>query len=148
MNWMWMWFGISLALFLVELCTVDLISVWFAIAALVLGVVTAIFPSLHIIWQLVIFMLLSAGLFLSTRPFVKRFMQRKAGQETNLELIVGTTARVTERIENDRDCGAVKISGLTWTARSVDGSVLEVDALVTVKEIKGNKVFVEKTNNE
>ena len=148
MNWMWMWFGISLSLFLVELCTVDLVSVWFAIASLVLGVITAIFPNLHIVWQLVIFMLLSAGLFLATRPFVKRFMARKSGQETNLELIVGATARVTERIENDRDCGSVKISGLIWTARSVDGSILEADTLVTVTKIQGNKVFVEKVNKE
>ena len=148
MNWMWMWFGISLALFLVELCTVDLISIWFAIAALVLGVIAAIFPNLHIIWQLAIFMVLSAGLFFATRPFVKRFMARKKGQETNLELIVGTTARVTERIENSRECGAVKIGGLTWTARSEDGSILEIDTLVTVKEIKGNKVIVEKVTNE
>ena len=148
MNWMWMWFGISLALFLVELCTIDLVSIWFAIASLVVGVIAAIFPTLHIVWQLAIFMVFSAGLFFATRPFVKRFMARKKGQETNLELIVGTTARVTERIENDRDCGAVKIGGLTWTARSTDGSILEIDTLVTVKEIKGNKVIVETTNNE
>ena len=98
MNWMWMWFGISLALFLVELCTIDLVSIWFAIAALLLGVIAAIFPTLHIVWQLAIFMVFSAGLFFATRPFVKRFMARKKGQETNLELIVGTTARVTDRI--------------------------------------------------
>ena len=148
MDWMWMWFGLSLALFLVELCTVDLISVWFAIASLVLGIIAAIFPNLHIVWQLAIFMALSVGLFLATRPFVNRFMARKKGQETNLELIVGATARVTERIENDRELGAVKLNCLTWTARSFDGSVIEIDELVTIKEIKGNKVFVEKTNNE
>ena len=148
MDWMWMWFGLSLALFLVELCTVDLISVWFAIASLVLGIIAAIFPNLHIVWQLAIFMVLSVGLFFATRPFVNRFMARKKGQETNLELIVGATARVTERIENDRELGAVKLNGLTWTARSLDGSVIEIDELVTIKEIKGNKVFVEKTNNE
>lgn len=148
MDWMWMWFGLSLALFLVELCTIDLVSVWFAIASLVLGIIAAIFPNLHIVWQLVIFMVLSAGLFLATRPFVKRFMQRKKGQETNLELIVGTKARVTERIENDRETGAVKLNGLIWTARSADGAILEEDELVLVKEIKGNKVFVEKTNND
>ena len=148
MDWMWMWFGLSRALFLVELCTVDLISVWFAIASLVLGIIAAIFPNLHIVWQLAIFMVLSAGLFFATRPFVNRFMARKKGQETNLELIVGATARVTERIENDRELGAVKLNGLTWTARSFDGSVIEIDELVTIKEIKGNKVFVEKTNNE
>jgi membrane protein implicated in regulation of membrane protease activity len=148
MDWMWMWFGLALVLFLVELCTVDLLSVWFAIAALLLGIVTALAPTLHIVWQLVIFMVLSASLFIATRPFVKRFSARRKGQETNLELIVGATARVTERIENDRELGSVKLNGLMWTARSVDGSIIEIDELVEIKEIKGNKVFVEKTNSK
>jgi membrane protein implicated in regulation of membrane protease activity len=145
MDWMWLWFGLALGLFVLELCTVDLVSVWFACAALVVGIVTAIFPELYIVWQLAIFIGLSAVLFLATRPFVKRFMQRKKGQETNLDLIVGSSARVTERIENDVESGAVKVGGLVWTARSVDGSMIEIGEIVTVKEIKGNKVFVEST---
>lgn len=143
MDWMWLWFGLAVTLFAVELCTVDLVSVWFAIASLAVGVVAAIFPQLHIVWQLAVFVALSTLLFVATRPFVKRFMKRKKGQETNLDLVLGSTARVTERIENDRESGAVKVGGLIWTARSVDGKVIEVDALVTVKEIKGNKLFVE-----
>jgi len=145
MDWMWLWFGLAVGLFVIELCTVDLVSVWFACASLVVGIVAAIFPELDIVWQLAIFVGLSAALFLATRPFVKRFMQRKKGQETNLDLIVGSTARVTERIENDAEAGAVKVGGLVWTARSVDGSLIEVGEIVTVKEIKGNKVFVETT---
>jgi len=145
MDWMWLWFGLAAGLFVIELCTVDLVSVWFACASLVVGIVAAIFPELDIVWQLAIFVGLSAALFLATRPFVKRFMQRKKGQETNLDLIVGSTARVTERIENDAEAGAVKVGGLVWTARSVDGSLIEVGEIVTVKEIKGNKVFVETT---
>ena len=143
MEWMWVWFGLAILLFITELCTIDLVAIWFAIPALVLGIVAPIFPSLQFAWQALIFIVLSLGLFLSTRPFVKRFMKRKKGQETNLELIVGNTARVVERIENDRETGAVKVNGLIWTARSLDGSVFEVDELVQMKEIKGNKLIVE-----
>ncbi len=143
MEWMWFWFGLAIFLFIIELCTIDLVAIWFALPALVLGIVTAIFPSLQFGWQALMFIALSLGLFLSTRPFVKRFMKRKKGQETNLELIVGNTARVVEKIENDRETGAVKINGLVWTARSLDGSVFEVDELVRVKEIKGNKLIIE-----
>ena len=148
MEWMWMWFGVSIVLFIVELCTIDLVSVWFALSALLLGIITAFFPDMYIAWQLAIFVVVSAGLFLATRPLVKRFLKRKKGQETNLELVIGATTRVTERIENDRECGAVKVNGLTWTARSVDDSVIDEDSLVVVKEIKGNKLFVEKSNIE
>ncbi len=142
--WMWVWFGLALSLLVVELCTIDLVAVWFAISALVLGILAAIFTELQFGWQALIFVALSAGLFLATRPFVKKFMKRKKGQETNLELIIGNTARVVETIDNSRESGAVKINGLIWTARSVDGSILEVDELALVKEIKGNKLIVEK----
>jgi membrane protein implicated in regulation of membrane protease activity len=71
-------------------------------------------------------------------------MKRKSGQETNLELVVDNIARVVETIDNSREMGAGKINGLVWTARSVDGSIVEVDELVLVKEIKGNKLIVEK----
>ena len=39
---------------------------------------------------------------------------------------------------------AVRINGLVWTARSEDGSVIEKDTFVIVKEIRGNKVVVNK----
>ena len=142
--WMWVWFGLALVLFITELCTIDLVAVWFAISALILGIIAAIFTELQFGWQALIFIVLSTVLFLATRPFVKRFMKRKKGQETNLELIVGNTARVVEVIDNTREMGAVKINGLVWTARSSDGSVIEPDQLVLVKEIKGNKLILEK----
>ena len=141
---MWVWFGLALVLFITELCTIDLVAVWFAISALVLGIIAAIFTELQFGWQALIFIVLSMVLFLATRPFVKRFMKRKRGQETNLELIVGNTARVVETIDNSCETGAVKINGLVWTARSSDGAVIEPDDLVLVKEIKGNKLIVEK----
>ena len=142
--WMWIWFGLALLFVVVELCTIDLVAVWFAISALILGVIAAIFTELQFGWQALIFVLLSLVLFLATRPFVKKFMKRKRGQETNLELVVDNIARVVETIDNSREVGAAKINGLVWTARSSDDSVIEVDELVLVKDIKGNKLIVEK----
>ena len=142
--WMWVWFGLALLFVVVELCTIDLVAVWFAISALILGVIAAIFTELQFGWQALIFVVLSFVLFLATRPFVKKFMKRRRGQETNLELVIGYTARVVETIDNSREAGAAKINGLIWTARSVDGSIIEVDELVLVKDIIGNKLIVEK----
>ena len=145
--WMLFWFGLAVLLFIIELSTVELVVIWFAIAALISGIIASIFTSLNIVWQAAIFVAIATALFFATRPFVKRFMAKKKGQETNLELIIGNIARVTERIENNRVTGLVKINGLTWTARSKDGEVIEVDELVIVKEIQGNKLIVEKQNS-
>ena len=141
---MWLWFGIAIVLLMIELSTVELVAIWFALAGLILGVISAIFPSLHIVWQTSIFVVISIALFVATRPFVKRFMQKKAGSETNLELIIGKKALVTETIDNERELGTVKINGLIWTARSCDDSIIEQEELVFVQSIQGNKLFVKK----
>lgn len=142
------WLIAAVILLSAEVLTTDLVAVWFGIAGLLCCLLAAIFPSLHIIWQILIFAFISTVLIILTRPLVKKIMQRKKGQETNLELIIGHTAMVTERIDNDKELGAVKINGLVWTARSVDGCILEESTLVTVCEIKGNKAFVIKTKKE
>lgn len=141
---MWTWFAVAIGLIIVECATVELVALWFALAALVMGVVTGIATEIELIWQILIFLVLSSIFLAATRPLVKKLMAKRKGGETNLELIVEHTALVTEKIENEYERGAVKINGLIWSARSLDGSPIEKDTLVTVKEIQGNKVIVVK----
>lgn len=141
---MWLWFGLTVGLLVVEIATTELVAVWFAAAALILGVIAAFFPSLGVVWQVVIFAALSVALVLATRPFVKKLMKRNKNRETNLDLVLNHTAFVVEEICNDQAKGEVKINGLIWNARSEDGENIEKGALVTVKEIRGNKAIVAK----
>ena len=143
MLWMWIWFGIAVALLIVELATTELVAVWFSAAALVLGVIVAIFPTLDIVWQVLIFVVLSAALVAATRPLVKKLMKRGKNRETNLELIVNHKALVVEEINNDMEQGAVKINGLVWNARAENGETIVKDTLVVVKNIQGNKAIVQ-----
>ena len=140
---MWIWFALAVVLLIVEMSTTELVAVWFAAAALVLGVVTAIVPSLDIIWQVLIFAVLSAALVVATRPLVKKLMKRGKNRETNLELVLNHKAIVVEAINNDLEKGAVKINGLVWNARSEDGKPIPQDTLVLVKSIQGNKAIVQ-----
>ena len=140
----WIWFIVAVAFLIIEALTVDLVSVWFAASALIMGVVAAIFPELDVWWEIGIFVALSYVLVLSTRKLVKKFFKRKKGQETNLELNIGHTAIVVEEIDNLHEKGSVKINGLVWTARSETGEVIEEGALVVFKSISGNKAFVER----
>ena len=144
MIYMWIWFGIAVVLLTVELATVDLVAIWLALSALVMGVIAGIATELHIVWQVAIFVALSAGLLVGTRPLVKKFLRRRKNTDTNLELVIGHKAIVVEEINNDLSVGAVRINGLVWTARSLDGSIIEKDTLVLVKEIQGNKAIVNK----
>ena len=56
MAWL-IWLGIAIAMLLIEAFTVDLIAVWFAVAGLINVVITAIFPELFYVWQILIFVL-------------------------------------------------------------------------------------------
>ena len=141
MTWV-AWLALAVVLFIVEITTTDLVAVWFALAAMALGIITAIFEKLPLVWQIVIFVALSALLVILTRRFVKKLTQRKKGCETNLELVVNHTALVVEDIDNDREAGTIKINGLIWTARSANGEKIEKETLVTVREIQGNKAIV------
>ena len=143
MSWI-IWLCVTLVLLGVEFFTVELIAVWFACSALVMVIITAIFPELFFVWQFCIFLALSTALLLSTRKLVKRLMRRKKDQETNLELIINHTGRVVEEINNDLEVGAVKINGIVWNARSSNGETIAENELVRILQIKGNKLLVEK----
>ena len=69
---------------------------------------------------------------------------------TNADSNIGKEAVVTEHIDNLQGSGAVRISGVEWSARSADGSEIEKGAVVRVLRIEGVKVCVERadTNNE
>ena len=144
----WFWFALAIALLVLELATTQLVSIWFAIGAGVSAIVVAIVKSaggnIDLVWQILIFVAVSGTLLLSTRKVAKKLVKRNKNQETNLELNIGKVAIVTEAIDNIKGEGAIKINGLEWSARSVDGSNIEKDELVIFKEIQGNKAIVER----
>ncbi len=138
----WIWLSAAVALFILEMCTTDLVSIWLSIGALLTTVIVAIFPKIPIPWQIFMFIVFSAIMLLLTRKFVKKFLARTKEQATNLELYYDKTAIVVEEINNVNATGAVKINGLVWTARSENNEIIEKDAVVIFKKIDGNKAIV------
>ncbi len=143
MQWA-IWLALTVALLVVELSTVQLISVWFAIGGIVTTIISAIFPQLALYWQITIFVVVSVGLLLSTRRLVKKFIKRTDEQKTNLELHIGKSAVVEEEIDNISGTGAVKVNGVTWSARSENDEKIPKGEIVTINKITGNKMIVSK----
>ena len=146
--WWILWLILAVVLLLVELMAVELVSVWFSAAALVVSIISASVPQLHLGWQILIFSILSTILLILTRPFARKFLKRRNGQETNLETILNHTGIVEEKINNDLTEGTVKINGLIWSARSEDDSIIEKGELVVIQQIIGNKLIVKRKNNQ
>ncbi len=147
MNMVWFWLGFTVALTVLELVTTQFVSIWFAVGAAVCTIVCAIFPTIGLGWQILIFVLCSLALLIATRPLVKRLLnKRSAEHETNLDRLIGKNAVVTEEIDNLRSVGAIKIGGLVWSARSSDGEIIPVGEIVVFESINGNKAIVSKTD--
>lgn len=124
-----------------EAATAGLTSIWF-----VLGSVAALIAAIcnGPIWlQIALFFVVSIATLAATRPLVTKLMKKDI-KPTNADRVLGGSARVTERIDNDVPTGAVYIDGKTWSARSSTGEIIEPDAMVRVVRMEGVKLYVEK----
>jgi membrane protein implicated in regulation of membrane protease activity len=86
--------------------------------------------------------LVSSGLFSGfVRPIARRHMHTPAQIRTGTAALVGQTAVVTERV--DDDAGSVKLEGEVWTARPyAEGEVIEPGRRVHVVQIRGATALV------
>ena len=124
-----------------EAVTAGLTSIWF-----VLGGVAALIAAIcnGPVWlQIALFFVVSIATLAATRPLVAKLMKKDI-KPTNADRVLGGSARVTERIDNDVPTGAVYIDGKTWSARSSTGEIIEPDAMVRVVRMEGVKLYVEK----
>lgn len=132
----WMIFFVILVV--IELLTINLVTIWFAIGALISAILSCF--SDNILLEFIVFVVVSGLCFLLTKPLVKK-MKKKPKIPTNLDLVIGKIGRVTEAI-NPNEVGEVKVAGKRWSAISKEP--LPEDTLVIVKKITGVKVLVEK----
>ena len=133
---------IAMVVFLViEAVTVGIVSVWFAIGAL-LAMVTAMLGA-NLWVQITVFLVVSAIALYFTRPLVKKFVNNKV-EPTNADMLIGKECRVVETIDNLSGTGAVYVDGKTWTARTVDEEISPEGQLVKAERIEGVKLIVSK----
>ena len=135
MTLFWLVLFVVLALF--ELVTVNLVSIWFSLGALITTFVSLVTDNLMI--HLAVFTISSILLLLLTKPFVKK-MKKREEVPTNLDMVVGKTGVVTEKIEKD-GIGEVKVLGKKWSAYS--DKEIEENSKVKILSINGVKLKVE-----
>ena len=90
------WLILFLVLLVVELSTISLVSIWFAIASLV-SFITSYFTS--VLWiQLLVFILVSTLSLIFTKKIVKKVTSKEV-IKTNLDRVVDSIGVVTEDIK-------------------------------------------------
>ena len=102
------WIILFLVLLLIELATVNLVSIWFAVGAL--GAFATSFFTNSILIQLLIFVVISVISLLITLPIVKKFKSKESIVPTNLDRVIGRQAEVTKEIKPNH-YGEVEIFG-------------------------------------
>lgn len=136
-----LWAALIVVFVIVEFCTLQLVSIWFAVASLITLICTLCFDNLPLLGQAAIFVLSSTVLVIITLPLIRKRLN-KEHIATNSELEIGKKALVIEEINSDKGTGRVTLNGVDWNALSADGSVIPTDSVVTVSEIKGTKLIV------
>lgn len=136
------WAILFIVFVIIETVTAQIVSIWFALGALVSLIVSCFTDSILI--QLIVFLAVSILSLLLTRPVFKKFINIKH-EKTNTDNFVGKEGILIEEVDNIKGTGRLSISGLTWNARSIDDKIIiPVNSIVVIKEIKGVTAFVEK----
>ncbi|MCL2762599.1 MAG: NfeD family protein [Treponema sp.] len=123
---------------IIEICTLGLTTVWFAIAALVMVFLSFLKISMPV--QGLIFLVISALLLIFTRPLaIKKF---KMGREkTNVDSLAGKQVLVTKTI-GEFEKGEVKLNGLIWAARSENNTEIAKGIKCEILRVEGVQVIV------
>ncbi len=133
------WIILAIAFVIIEFGTVALISIWFVGGSL--AAMAAALADGPLWLQVLLFGLVSLILLLLLRPFLRKYVEPHKIR-TNVDAMIGREALVTEEIDNLLGTGTIKLNGVVWSARSVDGAKIAAGTVVTVQSVQGVKAMV------
>jgi membrane protein implicated in regulation of membrane protease activity len=141
-NPVWFWLIAMIIFIIFEVATLGLTTMWFALGSLAAMAVAVVGGKLWL--QIAVFVIVSiVTMFCFRKVALNLFNQNR--EKTNADGLIGKKGIVTEKISNLHATGQVMISGLEWTARSVNDEVtIENGSVVVIREIRGVKLIVEK----
>lgn len=136
------WLIIFIVLIIIEVITINLVSIWFALGALITAI-CSLFIDEPIILN-TIFVITSVFSLLLTKKLVQKF----SGKEkipTNIDRIIGKTGIVTQKISK-LEPGEVKVDGKYWSA--IAPKNIKKDSKVEILAIDGVKLKVKEIKEE
>lgn len=131
------WAILFIALLVIEIVTVNLVSVWFALGALAAYITAMITGNVFI--QLLVFTIVSTISLILTKPFMNKYFKQTGIEKLNTNRVIGKYGVVTKKITKTSD-GEVKVDGKLWTA--VSNKTISEGTTIVVKELKGIKLVV------
>jgi membrane protein implicated in regulation of membrane protease activity len=140
-----LWLLAAVALLIAEMFTGGFWLACVAVGCAVAGVV-GLLPFGGLVLQTISFAGASLLSLLGLRPVLnRRFLPSGAPQlRTGVDALLGKTGYVTERIAPGHRAGRVIVEGEDWRAVALDDSVMETGTRVSVIQVEGTTLTVEK----
>lgn len=137
---MLIWLALVIVLIVIEIFTVGLTTIWFAGGALAAIVINLL--GLGMVWQIIVFLVVSGVLLFFTRPWALKYINSNR-VKTNYEGVIGKVIRITETVDNMNQTGKAVVNGQEWSVRSEkDKVILGEGTLAKVVNIEGVKLIV------
>jgi membrane protein implicated in regulation of membrane protease activity len=137
------WVGLAVILALVELASLDLVLLMFALGALAAAVVAALGAPFWV--AILVFAAVSLALLFFVRPSVVARLHAGPTLTSGHDALVGRSGFVTEPVTAHG--GRIKLNGEVWSARTADTTAaFDIGAEVLVTKIDGATAVV--TNKE
>ena len=135
----WIWVGMALFFLLAEVFTAGFVLACFGIGALAAAIPA--FLGLGLLWQLLVFIIVSTVAVLLSRRFADR-ITGKQPQGVGVDRVLGKKAIVIEPIDPLSPAGRVRVDVEEWRADSADGRPIAEGAVVEVLGIDGTRLKV------
>lgn len=139
---LWIWVAIAVITAIVELATVQMVSIWFTAGAL--SSLIAYGAKAPYWAQIIVFFVVSFIFLICFRKMSMKWLLRNLKDKTNSDALIGTIVKLTQSIDSDGH-GETRINDVTWTVVSKSNFRAEIGEHVKIVAIDGNKLIVDKT---
>lgn len=137
--------GIILVLSLiVEIFTIDLVSIWISLGSLFALILAFFKVSVNI--QIIVCIITTVLSFIIIRPLGKEYLRGNI-VKTNYDRIIGMVGEVIEEITSNKK-GRVLVNGDNWLASSLDNTLIETGKKVEIIYIEGAHVVVKEIKED
>lgn len=141
------WIGVLLFSLLIEIVTVQLISIWFCIGAAV--ALIAGWCGVQSSVQIILFVAVSGLCLAFIYPPIAKSIKGRT-QNLNANRIIGESGVVSEDIAVNNGTGQIKVLGEAWSAKPEDPEIkyIKVGTPVEVVSIEGVKAVIKIAEKE
>lgn len=134
------WLCVAIFFLVVELLTTTLVSIWFVPAAIIVCLLTFVIDS--VVWQVAIFVVLSAVFMGVARKIYKKHIKKPVDEVDQNEKLLGKAALVTE--DTNAISGRILVGDIYWRAVTENGDTIPQGETVVIKGVNGTTLVINK----